>query len=266
LPSPRGRGDMFSLIMMWCGNALQGIILYRAFRANILKTYPFFYAYITSSLISFFALSIVYLTNFGSYFGLYAKWYWPIQFATLILGCGIALEILTHVLSSYPGAERFATVSGIVAFGGAFCLALILSFVLPAWSAAGTMVELERNLRLVQAIVLFGILAVISYYRIPVGRNMKGMVLGYGIYVGTSLFALAVRAYAGAWLQNVLVFAQPISFMISLSIWVVTLWSYHPNPAPESIISLETDYEAFVAKTRSAMGAMRSHLARAGRS
>jgi hypothetical protein len=255
---------MFSLIMGWGGNALQLLILYRAFRARTLRTYAVFYAYITSSLISSFALSIV-LNDFGLHSRTYATWYWPIQFATLILGCGIVLEILRHVLSSYPGAERFAMISGVVAFGGAFCLALMSSSVMLTWSAAGAMVELERNLRTVQAIVLFGILAVISYYRIPVGRNMKGMVLGYGIYVGTSLFALAVRAYAGIWLQNVWVFAQPISFMISLSVWLVMLWSYHPNPVPESNIALEADYGALVARTKGMIGAMRSQLAKAGR-
>lgn len=256
---------MFSLIMMWCGNALQAIILYRAFRTRILRTYPFFFAYIAASLTSFFALSIVYLINSGSYFGLYATWYWPIQLTTLILGCGIVLEILRHVLSSYPGAEQFALFSGIAAFGGAFCLGLVAPLVMTGWSAAGAMVELERNLRTAQAVLLFGILAVIAYYQIPIGRNMKGMILGYGTYIGTSLFALAVRAYAGAWLQIIWVFAQPISFMISLSIWLVMLWSYHPNPAPESNIPLELDYEALAAKTKGMIGAMRSHLAKAGR-
>lgn len=256
---------MFSLFIGWGGNALLLLILYRAFRVKILAMYPLFYAYITSSLISSFALSIVYLTNFESYFGLYAEWYWPIQFATLILGCGIMLEILRHVLSPYPGAERFAIFSGIVAFGGAFCLALVSSFVTPTWSAAGTMVEFERNLRTVQAILLFGVLAVISYYRIPIGKNMRGMIHGYGIYVGTSLFALAVRASAGAWLQDVWVFAQPISFLISLSIWLVTLWSYHANPVPESSIGLEADYELLASRTRRALDVTRSYLAKAAR-
>jgi hypothetical protein len=253
---------MFSLIMMWCGNALQLIILHRGLRARIVGTYPFFYAYTVSSLISFFALSIIYLSNFGSYSGSYAKWYWPIQLVTLILGCGIVLEILRHVLLLYPGAERFATVTGLVAFGGVFCMAIVSSFVMPAASGGGTMIELERNLRTAQAIILFGILAVMSYYRIPIGRNMKGMILGYGTYIGTSLFALAIRAYAGPWLQDVWIFVQPISFIISLSIWTVALWSYHPNPVPESSIGLESDYELLASHTRRALGMTRSYLAR----
>lgn len=255
---------MFSLIIGWSGNALQLIILYRAFRTRLLGEYRFFYAYIASTLGSF-ALPIVYLANSRSYLGSYAQWYWPIQLATLILGCGIVLEIFKHVLSSYRGAERFATVSGIVAFAGGSCLAFVSSVAMPASSPAGTMVELERNLRTVQALLLFSILTVISSYRISIGKNMKGMILGYGIYVGTSLCALAIRAHAGAWLQNVWVFAQPISFVISLWIWLVTLWSYHPNPVPKSSIGLEADYELLASRTKRTLHVTRSYLA-SGRS
>ena len=56
---------------------------------------------------------------------------------------------------------------------------------------------IERDVRTVQAIFLFMILAVISYYRIPIGKNLKGMISGYGLYIVTSLFTLAIRAYAG---------------------------------------------------------------------
>jgi len=255
---------MFSLIIGWSGNALQLMILYRAFRTRLLGVYRFFYAYIASTLASF-ALPIVYLTNSRSYFGSYAQWYWPIQLVTLILGCGIVLEIFKHMLSSYPGAERFAKVSGIVAFGCASCLAFVSSVVMPAWPVARTMVELERNLRTVQAILLFIILGVISYYRISIGKNMKGMILGYGIYVGTSLCALAIRAHAGAWLQNVWVFAQPISFVISLWIWLITLWSYHPNPAPGSSTGCDADYELLASRTKRTLDVTRSYLA-SGRS
>jgi hypothetical protein len=43
---------MFSLIIMWNGIALQFVVVYRAFRGRSLRTHPFFYAYIASTLIS----------------------------------------------------------------------------------------------------------------------------------------------------------------------------------------------------------------------
>ena len=253
---------MFTLIMVWCGNALQAVIVYRAFRARLLRTYPFFYAYVISTMLSFFLLSFVYLAHIGSYSGMYAKFYWPIQFATLILGCGIVWEVLNHVLAPYPGAEKFARVSGIVAFGIVFCLTLIVVLAAPGRSAAGSLVDLEKSLRTVQAVILFGVLAAISYYRIPVGRNLRGMMLGYGVYVGTVLADFAIWAYAGPRLQSVWAFAPPLSYLLSLAIWLTALWSYCPNPAPESNVRVEEDYELLASRTRKALQLARSQLTR----
>jgi hypothetical protein len=76
------------------------------------------------------------------------------------------------------------------------CLPLPGPFLRGEWSQAGTDVELERDLRTVQAMFLFGLLGVISYCGIAIGKNMKGMILAYGLYIATSLVSLAVRSYA----------------------------------------------------------------------
>jgi hypothetical protein len=183
-----------------------------------------------------------------------------------MIGCGLMLEIFKHVLAPYPGAERFAMAVALVTFGAIFCFALLYQFFAPNWSSEkGTSIELERNVRTVQAIFLFGIFAVISYYQILVGRNLKGMISGYGLYVGTSLVVLAFRAYAGHPLEAASNIIQPLSYDLSMLIWLVALWSYHQNPVPDPAIHLEEDYEALAARTKRTLVAMRSHLTKAAR-
>jgi len=109
------------------------------------------------------------------------------------------------------------------------------------------------------------LLVVIAYYGIEIGKNMKGIIFGYGLYIVTSLVSLAVRAYAGPSFTEVWRIIQPLSFDVSLVIWMTALWSYHPAPIPESRVRLEAEYEALAAKTRGAMGGMRSELARVAR-
>jgi hypothetical protein len=253
---------MVSLIIWLAGILLELLIAYRFFRQRTLVRYPFFFAYIA---ISFVATSAGFIHFFLTGPASYAEWYWVIQIATLIAGYGILLEIQKHVLSPYPGAERFARNAGIVAFGLVFCFAVVYTFLMPRWSMAGTTVEFERALRTVQAAFLFGILGVIAHYRIEIGKNMKGMVFGYGLYIGTSLMILAVRSYAGARFDATWNFIQPFSWLVSLFVWLTALWSYYPNPTPASVTHLETDYEAVVMKTKVMMGTMRSHLAKAAR-
>ncbi|HKV04570.1 MAG TPA: hypothetical protein VJO53_05615 [Candidatus Acidoferrales bacterium] len=257
---------MLSATIWWAGILLGALILLRGLREKCLRKYPFFYVYsacvVGASLPGYF----LYASNSTAY----DAWYWGAQFVTLILGYGILLEILNNVLSAYPGAERFARISGLVALGAIACFAVVWPLVMPHTSssthaASAMMVEFERDLRTVQAIFICGLLGVASYYGIEIGKNMKGMILGYGLYILTSLMSLAVQAHAGTSFYQIWAVIQPLSYDVSLVVWLAALWSYQPNPIPDSTIRLESDYEAFVVRTRGAIGAMRSHLSKAAR-
>jgi len=247
-------------LVLGAGILLQVVLLIRAPVAGLFRRYYFFYIYLLSATITALGGLAVLLV----WPGFYSKWYWITQLATLVLGYGILLEVLNHVLVPYPGAERFARFSGMVAFGAIFLFALIAPRIMPRWSP-GTVIEFERDVRCVQAIFIFGLLALVTYYGIPIGRNMKGMVLGYGLYIVTSLMSLAERSYAGPSFTKIWSVVQPLSFDVSLTIWLVALWSYCPNPEPDSTIPLEQDYEALVARTKSVMDTIRGYFRKAER-
>jgi hypothetical protein len=251
---------MLLWLIMGLGLLLEFSLLVRGLRAHLIRRYYFFYIYVLS--VIFF--SVVMMLAIWTVPSIYNRWYWPLQLATLVTGYGILLEILNHVLAPYPGAERFARSSGVAAFGAIVLFALVAPLVTPHWSSA-TIIEFERDLRSVQAVFICGLLAVIFYYGIDMGRNMKGMIMGYGLYILTSLFSLAVRAYAGKSFDQIWSVIQPLSFDISLIMWLIALWSYCPDPAPDHMIHLEEDYGALVAKTKSVMGAIRAYIGKAAR-
>jgi hypothetical protein len=97
---------------------------------------------------------------------------------------------------------------------------------------------------------------VTSNYRTMIERNMKGVILAYGLYLATRLVSLAVGSYASgfdaAW--NII---EPFSYLVSLSIWLIALWSYHPNPVPALAIRLEADHEDSVSRTQTRKAAHR---------
>jgi hypothetical protein len=246
---------MVSELIRWIGILMLSLLLFRGLRGRALAKYPFFYIYSACVFVS--ALLMVSPT-------FYDKWYWVAQYVTLIIGYGILLEILNHVLAPYPGAEKFARTTGLIAIGLIFCFALVFPLLMPQWSA-GTRIEFERDLRTVQSIFICGLLGVISYYGIAIGKNMKGMITGYGIYIVSSLISLALRSSEGTRVDELWKVTQPLSYDATLVIWLIALWSYQPNPMPDPRIKLEADYEAIVARTRGMMGAMRGHLVKAVR-
>jgi len=251
---------MWQWVIEGGGIVVELALLLRGLRTRLFRRYYFFYTYIGSVILG----SAVLMTILLKMPGLYSKSYWPVQLITLVTGYGILLEILNQVLAPYPGAERFARLSGLAAFAAIFCFALIAPFLMPRWSP-GSVIEFERDLRSVQALFIFGLLALIFYYAIPIGRNMKGMVFGYGLYILTSLVSLAVRSYAGPSFLRVWSVAQPLSLDVSLMIWLIALWSYCPNPVPDPTIHLEEDYEALVTRTKSVIGHIRTYLGKAAR-
>lgn len=217
--------------------------------------YPFFYSYVVATFLTSGLLFLVYrfLPSDYQYF------YWTTDFVTLVVGCGVMLEIVKHALDPYAGAERFGRWAVVTVFAATFAYVCLRELIVPGWSPAVSTVELERDLRLVQALILFALLFVIFHYRIALGRNLKGMVVGYGIYVAASLMSLALRSYSGSILDAAWKIIQPFSYDAAVAIWAIALWSYSPNPIPNAA-ALANDYESLVSRTRGMLGAMRSIL------
>jgi hypothetical protein len=247
---------MLAEAILWSGLILRPLILTRGYQSRMLSRYAWFYWYILSG---FTADAVLYLL-----WGRYANLYWVFQFLTLAFGCGVLLEIFKHVLSPYPGAERFARILLLMTFVVIFLFGLIYPHINTSLTATRSHVELERDVRTAQTIFFVAILAVIFHYSIPRGKNMRGMMSGYGLYLCASLFTLTFRAYLGHGFDAIWRVLQPLFSSLTLCIWLYALWAYHPNPVPSTRIELESDYEELAALTKGRIDALRSHLGRSG--
>jgi hypothetical protein len=250
---------MLHSVIWWIGIGLAFFVLLGGYRAKVLFKYPFFYTYAICVFIASTLLYFLYHSELTV--ASYNTWYWAAEFLTLVAGYGILLEILNHVLGPYPGAAKFARTVGIAAFGMVVCFAWVYPALFPRWSP-GTTIEFERDLRTVQALFLGVLLVVAAYYRIAISRNMRGMIAGYGLYIATSLVSLALRSYAGMSFDTFWKIAQPLSYDLSLLIWLIALRSYTPTPIPDSGVGLDADYQELVTRTRSAV---RSYLRKTAR-
>ena len=126
-------------------------------------------------------------------------------------------------------------------------------------------IVVQRDFLFTQALILLVLLQVISYYGIAMGRNLKGMVLGYGQCIGVTLITLAVRAYVGAGFQEVGSMIQQVSYLAALAIWLMNLWSYCANPVPEATIAPDADYDKLASRTRDMVAAASTQLVKVER-
>jgi hypothetical protein len=238
------------------GIVLEFSILARSLFSGNYKRFPFFYIYILAGTTQ--AVGLIFIRNAVAY----RSFYWPAQFITLFIGCGLVVEIFVHVLSAYPGVETFSIKVCLIALVAIVAGALIYVRMTPAGALIASEPELEKKVRIAQIILFVGLLGAIVHYGISLGKNMRGMLIGYGLYLGTSLVSLALRSYFGSAFSNVWRFVQPSSFDVSLLIWLIALWSDHPNPPSGGGGGLESDYEALVALTKGRVKALRGYLGR----
>jgi hypothetical protein len=90
---------------------------------------------------------------------------------------------------------------------------------------------------------------------------MKGLILGFGIYVGANIISLTLRLFIGVQFSPVWKVIVPLSYSAALFIWAVALWSYEPAPAspPEPT---DVDYRRLAGRTRQALGSIQEQLDR----
>jgi hypothetical protein len=244
-----------SSLILDTGILLEAVILVRGFAAKLYSKYPFFYTNMMCGLIIEFP---IYLFRMR-YPKLYPTCYWDAQFLTILIGCGIIVEVLGGTLSLVVRGRIVTNTLYIV-------LIFICGWLAASYLGARTDMHglrnilLERDFRLAQSLLLLGLAGSVLYYRIPVGANLKGMFVGYGLYVGVSLVTLAVRVYREPAFSPVLAIVQPFSYVIALWIWTIALWTYHPSPVVQPSPDSAIPSKALTVRSKRASRAIRFRL------
>jgi hypothetical protein len=253
---------MLSKTIWLVGLLLEAAILMQSLRSGLFRRFPVFYTYLFCVLVS----------SAGMWFVQKEPWpyfliYWISQPVMIFLGYGVVLEIMHHALIHYPGAERFARVSGFLVF------AILFSALAASWLLARNpfaldpwynhLEVLERDFRMVQAIFLVLIAIVVIYYRIELGKNVQGLLFGLGIYVSVSIMSPELRLYFDTKFETAYRELQSVTYLATLCIWAVALWSTAEVPVPPRSAAIEADYERMAERIRDRLRSARSYLRKA---
>jgi len=250
---------MFTQIVWWASIALEILLLVRATQEKLAKKFPFFYSYISLVLLIDLLLFYIYEVHPG----FYQPFHWSTQLLSVIAGYGVVLEIYRRSLINHPGVARLSqTVLLVLLFVTiAKVVADILTSPLVSWMFAAA--ELGRDLRYVQGVLLIVMLAMFGYYRIPAGRNLKGLIFGYGFFIATTITNIAIRSQRGNELSLLMRKLQPVIYLVTLTIWCVALWSHQPEPQPDPRVRIERDYQVLAEQTRMMLARAFTYLGRA---
>jgi hypothetical protein len=245
-------------VILWLGVFVSASIVLRGLQTRLVGRFHLFYGYMATVL----AVTLIQYVTYTYFRPQYTPVYWVCEFASALVGCAIIFELYRQSLRPFPLLSAMANKVML------FVLALVVARILagntfkPHIGLQTILVALERDLRITQAIFLCGLLVLTTYYSVPLGRNLRGLALGYGIFLGLNIVHLSVRANMGMSFETVWRSLQPASFDIALCIWLAFLWIKDPalqkSPSPR----LGEDYAQLVAATRKRIAQTEEQLIR----
>ena len=194
---------------------------------------------------------------------IYEQVYWTTELFGLLVGSYVVFEIYRVALAGYPGTARMArNVLG-------FLFAMVVARVIAAFwgddliNPQTTMLDVERALRTFQAIAIGALVALFVFYSIPFGRNLRGILLGYSVFIAERVIALTFVPATG---RDFWYYAYSASYPLVLVIWAAHLWSYQPLPEARRSPQLEREYQMVAAATQRRLQEARGYLRKVVRS
>jgi hypothetical protein len=249
------------MIGFWSlGIALQALLFVRGLSIGLGRSFPAFYSYIAHVMVT----DVLRFITFRWYPNHYAAVFWVTQFLALLAGSFVIFEIFRVGLRPFAGAAKMARYLLLLVFGAVFAKAVANgSDGFLAWLAR-TSVEIERDLRMVQALAILMLVILFFYYAIPFGRNLGGIVLGYGLFVSMIILQFTLWSY-GVVLPPIWSYVQSVTYFLAVALWIWALWSHAPAAATEVQPRLEEDYKALWMGTRNQLERALARLGSAAR-
>jgi hypothetical protein len=248
---------MLGNVIWWSSIALEIALLLRGLGSGLFRRLPIFFGYM-----SFVVLQEIIRLLFQNQ-DVYPAVYWFTEFLGLAFGSLVIFEIYKISLLAYPGAARMAR--NALAFVFLTAVAKGLADVVSSgeWHGQPTAFQIERALRSVQAAAILALVVLFLVYSIPFGRNLRGILLGYGLFIGQRVICLTFMPTQG---HHFWFYAYSAIYPMTLVVWLAHLWSYQPIPAPRAAVPLEQDYQNIAAATQRRLQAMRVYVRKGVRS
>ncbi len=251
-------GPMGTNFIWWSAIALEAVVLLRGIRAGLLGKYPLFYSYVGCV----FAKDVIELLTYEFAPSFYERLYWPAETITIVVSYAVIIEIFRWATRYKPGMRRLTQNALLIVF--ALTAAYAGSDLAQGGfaSASRATAALGRDLRYVEGGVLLVMLWLFVRYRIAAGRNLVGLMIGYFLWVGLNVVNLAFWFLPGNEFSVLLRGLLPATYLITLTIWSVTLWSEQPDPVQPFESQMERNYDLLAARTQAILARTSNRVVR----
>jgi len=121
-------------------------------------------------------------------------------------------------------------------------------------------VQLERDMRFVQIAAILSLLLLFLRYRVPLGRNLRGIIIGYGLFLAINIVNLTYLERLGETVHSLASHIQSSAYFFALCVWTAFLWL---RVAPATVgAPLQTSYNEILDRTREQLARTQAEVQR----
>jgi hypothetical protein len=232
------------VLLYWSFGILASLNVFFLFRRRLYREVPWFVTYM---------LAVVANQVIDDYLLLYVRppyfYYgaWAFQGVMVVLGLLFNIEAIRNALVDYPTVRRWGTNAIVVV---ALALTVVALCMLPYGSENAnkymkvTQIAM-RSARMIQLGVIVAFFSFTSYLALGWRHYQVGILLGYGLYVATSLAGSAYVAQMGPSVGWRMTLLDSYAFLCTLILWLVYIVRTKPAVPRELPLSASTDLDGW---------------------
>jgi hypothetical protein len=227
---------MAGSLLFFVGILLSGTLVCRAVLGSWWRAYPLAFCYFSVTAAQGVGGWLIYSLRPGWY----GTFRWTMEGLYIALGFGLIWQVYAAIPHEYPGvgniiktlAQRMAAVSPV----------FLVAAVAAARRGTVTLDVLERDFRVVQAMLIVTVFGLVTYYAIPLSRNLLALIRGYGLYITIFIvrYTLWPMRYTGFWQ-----YVMPLAYMAAQVIWLWGLWRYENSASEMTTVELDVGMETY---------------------
>jgi hypothetical protein len=212
---------------------LEFTLLVRGLRVGLVRRYIYFYYAIIFQVIANVVGTVVF-TQSGILSPRYASFYWPLEYGDeLVLLALLSRQILGILMLDSAGVLPKLRFLQKVVWTAVGVFTILFGWAVFKASPSQNL-ALHRDFDLTEALVLLAIAWAILHFDVPLGRHVRGMIVGYGMMVAADLLSFAVYAYSLPFLHRFRDLPSLAGFFGEL-IWLAAFWNDGPHSHPQTI-------------------------------
>jgi hypothetical protein len=213
----------YSLAVWIVGTILQAVLLLRARQGRFVSRFPLFFSYVGYTL----AGSVVGCSIWWLLASFYPTFYWFYFLTMLLAEFAVLVEISDHIFEPVPAIRRLGRLL-VLCLSATFLVLYILPSLIHPRPSGAALLEITLRLSVTKAGIVAVLLIAAEYYRLPIQRDVGGLMLGFGLYHGVYIAALSAAGAFGKTYAQVLWFILPLGFTLCLLVWTIALWRSEP--------------------------------------